>query len=235
MAAAGPTPAWLAGTRSREVNAAAPAERALASRLGRCAFPLLAAAPVDEAAALRAAEKAGRLVDLQRLSISYDEAVFAVPPPRPVDACDVVIAVVLVLPNALRLVMYLSTAVWRRREVVSLAVIVGTGFVALLGVILLALGRCGGRLDGRLHARRAARVPLTDRRGLRRAGAPRLPAGPKGDGAAAVGNAHHCRPKRVPPAAARCHGGDGGGHLPRRLPVGGCCRGVPHRAAARGR
>ncbi|OSX70487.1 hypothetical protein BU14_0742s0008 [Porphyra umbilicalis] len=146
MAATGPTPPWLAGTRSREINAASAAERALAGRLGRCAFPLLAAAPVDEAAALRATEKAGRLVDLQRLSISYDEAVFAVPPPPPPSTlADVVTAIVLVLPEAVAtIVMYLSTRVWRRREVVSLAVIVGTGCVALLSVILLALEEVRG-------------------------------------------------------------------------------------------
>eukprot|EP00170_Pyropia_yezoensis_P009671 contig_43155_g9709 len=134
MAADQPLPSWLAGTTSREINAGSAAERELAANISRCGFPLLEAAPVDEYGALRATEKSTRLADLQRLSIGYDQGVFAVPPPAdPASLADVVIAVVLVLPEAAAaIVMYLSTSCWRRREVFSLAVVLITGLVALL-------------------------------------------------------------------------------------------------------
>lgn len=146
MAADQPLPSWLAGTTSREINAGSAAEQELAANISRCGFPLLEAAPVDEYGALRATEKSTRLADLQRLSIGYDQGVFAVPPPAdPASLADVVIAVVLVLPEAAAaIVMYLSTSCWRRREVFSLAVVLITGLVALLGIVLLALSEVRG-------------------------------------------------------------------------------------------
>lgn len=146
MAASQPLPSWLAGTTSREINPESAAERELAANISRCGFPLFEAAPVDEFGALRATEKSSRLVDLQRLSIGYDQGVFAVAPPAdPASLADIVVAVVLVLPEtAAVVVMYLSTSHWRRREVCSLAVVLVTGLIALLGIVLLALSEVRG-------------------------------------------------------------------------------------------
>lgn len=163
MAATQPLPSWLAGTASREINAAAAAERALAANLSRCAFPLLESSPVDEYGALRATEKSSRVVDLQRLSIGYDQGVFAVPPPPdPASLADVAIALVLVLPEAAAaVVMYLSTARWRRRELLSLGVVLVTGMVALSGILLLALAELRGERWRAASVRSSILVYLT--------------------------------------------------------------------------
>ncbi|GAB0492399.1 hypothetical protein MMPV_003661 [Pyropia vietnamensis] len=167
MASVQPLPSWLAGTTSREINPESVAERQLAANISRCGYPLLEAAPVDEYGALRATEKSSRLADHQRLSIGYDQGVFAVPPPPdPASLADVVIAVVLVLPEAAAaVVMYLSTSRWRRREVCSLTVVLVTGLVALLGIVLLALAEVRGERWRAASLRSSLHVYLTSTAG----------------------------------------------------------------------
>ncbi|KAK1859994.1 hypothetical protein I4F81_002586 [Pyropia yezoensis] len=82
------------------------------------------------------------IVDLvSRLSQAYDATVFnEEPPTEPAKDSDILLTVLVVFPEAVGLVaLWLSTSVWRQRDLYVLLLIVVAGLVSLLGLIMLAV------------------------------------------------------------------------------------------------
>lgn len=157
-------PAWLTGHSSRELNPRSPAEVALARSITPCAYPL--AVQTDETAAqasgtvpsLSTAEVLPRIMwspdaryaltreATRALAQRYDRSAWGVaPPPDPASVTVIILAVIVVLPEAIAIIaMLLSTRLWGAREVVALTIISLGGLLSTLGLVSLTIEEAAG-------------------------------------------------------------------------------------------
>ncbi|GAB0497708.1 hypothetical protein MMPV_009045 [Pyropia vietnamensis] len=149
-------PAWLAGHSSREVNPRSASEVALARSINPCAHPL--AAQFDEAAAALNVKELPRIMwspdaryaltrDATRLLAEhYDRSTWGVaPPPDPASASAIILAVIVVLPEAIAIVaMLLSTRRWETRDLTALAIISMGGLLSTVGLVWLTMEEAAG-------------------------------------------------------------------------------------------
>lgn len=139
-------PCQLPAGGGRNVDPRNPSESALATRLG---------VGTVEAPGKRFSEYHafwGELLDfntaglLTALSQSYDRAVFGVPPPDdPATNVEVLLSVIVVVPELVALIATcITTRQWTRRDVAVLVFIFGSGLVSMAGIVALAARESSG-------------------------------------------------------------------------------------------
>lgn len=146
-ASAGPAVEPLAAYGLREVHSASPTERAIAATVRRRLLFLptrrgtfdTTPEPFSRLTASRL--HAGVDKDIERLLSGFDRSVFDVDePPDPATVQDVVLAVLVILPEASALAVALvSTRTWRRRECIVVGMIFAVGLASLSAPISLAI------------------------------------------------------------------------------------------------
>jgi len=124
-------PEWLAGLGSREVARDSPDEIALAKRISVKWVPHRYW-PTHRAFANREPVSAKAIA----LSQDYDQTLFSTAPPDPpATDSELLLAVIVVAPELVALVVVLiTTSTWRRRDLVVLAFVFGTGLVSMAGI-----------------------------------------------------------------------------------------------------
>lgn len=154
-AAASTRPSWLAGRGSREINADSPAERALAAALTTCTLAIPQQWPADSPPTLGTdslADAAAALNDdvraaAEALRDEYDPGLFGqkVAPEEAASNADLVLAILVIIPEAVALVtLSLTTDVWSCVHVAAFVLIATSGFVSLSGIAALyAIERAG--------------------------------------------------------------------------------------------
>lgn len=157
-----PRPAWLAGRADREVNPASAVEVDLARSISTCAYnvSMLSARqerPFQTLDRIKwdANSKYTPLLEATReLSESYDRKVWGVePPPEASSDADIVLSVIVVLPEAIALLaLLITTRKWGKRDWAVFLLIWVAGAVSIGGIISLAVEESVG------HNWRAASV-----------------------------------------------------------------------------
>ncbi|KAK1870155.1 hypothetical protein I4F81_012617 [Pyropia yezoensis] len=149
-------PAWVAARGGREVNPRSPAERALAAATVPCTWNVSAVLPheaelpetvlVAVSSSVRRTHLAAVEEDLRRLSVSYDSRAFAeAPPPDPATVGSIVLALIVLVPEAIALLtVYLSAPVVTRREAGVVALVFAAGLVSTGGIVSLAATEVAG-------------------------------------------------------------------------------------------
>ncbi|KAK1863809.1 hypothetical protein I4F81_006363 [Pyropia yezoensis] len=156
-------PAWLAGRAAREVNPASAAEVALARSISTCAYNVTPedhdAFPFKPFTRMKwSAEHtyAPLLAATRELSEGYDRQVWGVEPPAEAASdADIVLSIIVVLPEAIALVALLLSSrgrMWAAADWAAFALIWVAGAVSVGGIITLALEERAG------HVWRAAAV-----------------------------------------------------------------------------
>lgn len=153
-------PCWQAGVGTREVNPDSPDEVGLAERLGAITYRF--DAPLSEVSPFpygSYASEADALV--LALSETYDRALFGVDPPEvPSSDAEVVLAVIVVLPELVALVVLLiSTRTWRVRDLWVLLFVFLSGLVSMAGIFALAVRESVGDAWRAAAVRRELDVP----------------------------------------------------------------------------
>lgn len=162
-ASMGPAVEPLAAYGLREVHSASPNERAVAASIRRRLLYL----PSRRGEFVTSPESSYHLMatrlhdsaqkDIERLSSAYDRSTFDVDePPEPATAQDVVLAVLVILPEATAMVVaLLATRTWGRRECVAVGMIFAVGLASLSALISLAVTERRGA-DWRVSSERTA-------------------------------------------------------------------------------
>lgn len=144
---AGPAVEPLAAYGLREVHSSSPNEQAIASSVRRrlLYLPSMRGDTTTSSEALfgRIARRLHTDVDrdIKRLSSAYDRSVFEKDEPQdPATAQDVVLAVLVILPEASALAVALfTTRFWRCRECIAVGLIFAVGLASLSAIISLAI------------------------------------------------------------------------------------------------
>lgn len=139
-------PCWLTGLGAREVNPNSPDEVALAARIG--IEPRLVHRSDGGEAHFWPGSRlmTGHERWLSERSTVYDRGLFGVDPPEdPSSTSDLVLAVVVVVPELVALVvMLISTHTWRWRDVCVLGFIFLSGLISIAGLISLVRREVAG-------------------------------------------------------------------------------------------
>lgn len=139
-------PCWLTGLGAREINPSSPDEVDLLARVGVATTPvLLSASDLPSNNTLREEHLFSAEV-IDDLIHSYDQVAFGKsPPPIPTTNAELILAVVVVLPQAVaQVIKLISTRQWHRRDLFVLFLMFGTGLVSMGGIFSLAAREARG-------------------------------------------------------------------------------------------